>query len=73
MTITFENRAAEIAANIVAAQCQDLGMTNISRNEDGTVWASMGDTDFLLRWDVTSQQVRILGRLRVAPQLKVPA
>ena len=48
-------------ANILAAQCQDLGLVDIDRCVDGTVWARLGTRHYHFAWDVTHQQVVLLG------------
>lgn len=53
----FETHAARIAANTLAAQCQDLGMSEITRYSNGTVSAVLAGRTFLFAWDVQAQAV----------------
>jgi hypothetical protein len=58
----FNNRACEVAANILAAQCKDLGMTQIDQYADGTVSARLRGTTFHFAWDVQKQSARMIER-----------
>ena len=61
----FANHAARLSANLLAAQAQDLGLTNIERQSDGTIWAAIGPFDYHFGWDVDRQQVVILDQVQV--------
>jgi hypothetical protein len=58
----YMNRAAEIAANIVAAQAQDLGMDQIQTFPGGEVSAVLRGVTFVFAWDVTSQSIVLVSR-----------
>lgn len=59
----FVNRAAECRANILAAQCLDLGLTAIQRQPDGLCSARLGDVTYTFAWDWDRQQVRLVDRV----------
>lgn len=56
-------RHQTICANILAAQCVDLGLTQIDQFEDGTVAASLGQVRYRFAWDVTHQSAVLLQRV----------
>lgn len=60
--MVFQTQAARMGANIVAAQCHDLGMTEITRWNDGKVTCALGPVRYLMDRDVDHQQVRVLDR-----------
>lgn len=59
----FDNHAAQLSANLLAAHCKDLGLSNIERNADGTCWASIGPCDYHFGWDVVHQRIVILSQV----------
>lgn len=61
----YVNHAARLSANLLAAQCQDLGLGNIEKQPDGTCWAAIGPHDYHFGWDVMRQQVVMLNQVQV--------
>lgn len=67
----FHNRAAEIAANILAAQCQDLGMVQIDPSPNGQVSAVLRGVNYTFAWDVTHQSVVLVHRYDPAQAIEL--
>lgn len=58
----FHNRACERAANILTAQAQDLGLTEIEQYANGEVSGVLKGVTYVFRWDVMSQKAILVHR-----------
>jgi hypothetical protein len=62
-----------LQANIVAAQCVDLGLSHIQVLDEGEVQARLGPCIYTFRWNVTHQCVDLISVQDDAPVYRIVA
>lgn len=67
------NHSQRLCANIVVAQCQDLGLTEVQVLDEGLVQARLGPCRYTFRWNVTHQRVDLIGVVDEAPVYRIVA